>query len=102
MKKKLYHLRSNYPLLSPYSVNIVTQLVSCTISVYCNNGDLRLAGSSVPAQGRVELCWNETWGTICDELWSTNDANVACRQLGYAASGMKHILNIQLAMELVV
>ena len=62
---------------------------SCTVSVYCNNGDLRLAGSSVPAQGRVELCYNETWGTICDEFWSTNDANVACRQLGYAASGMK-------------
>ena len=60
------------------------------ISVYCNNGNLRLAGSTVPSQGRVELCWNETWGTICDELWSTNDANVACRQLGYAASGMKH------------
>ena len=60
--------------------------------MYCNNGDLRLAGSSVAAQGRVELCWNETWGTICDELWSTSDANVACRQLGYAASGMKQIV----------
>ena len=62
--------------------------------MYCNNGDLRLAGSSVPTQGRVELCWNETWGTICDELWSTNDANVACRQLGYAASGMKELIKL--------
>ena len=53
----------------------------------CNNSDIRLAGGSDQYEGRVEVCFNETWGTICDGSWSTNDANVACRQLGYAATG---------------
>jgi len=67
--------------------------LNLSFPVVCNNRDLRLAGSAVPAQGRVELCWNETWGTICDGFWSTNDANVACRQLGYADSGMQIACN---------
>ena len=55
--------------------------------VICNDTDIRLVGGSDQYEGRVEICYNETWGTICDGSWSTNDANVACRQLGYAATG---------------
>ena len=53
----------------------------------CNNGDIRLVGGTTMYEGRVELCYNETWGTICDGLWTTNDANVACRQLGFLDTG---------------
>ena len=54
----------------------------------CNNGDIRLVGGSNRYEGRVEVCWNETWGTVCDGFWSTNDGDVACRQLGFLDTGM--------------
>ena len=47
-------------------------------------GIIRLAGGTLPNEGRVEVCHNNAWGTVCDNGWDVVDANVACRQLGYS------------------
>ena len=38
-------------------------------------------------EGRVEICRNNSFGTICDDRWNDLDAQVACRQLGFASDG---------------
>ena len=57
------------------------------IDVICSIGDVRLVGGSNPMEGRLEVCFYNQWGSLCSESWSANEANVACRQLGYAGAG---------------
>ncbi len=53
----------------------------------CTQGDIRLQGGT-RLQGRVEVCNNNVWGTVCDDIWGAVDATVACRQLGFSDQGM--------------
>ena len=52
----------------------------------CTTGDLRLVEGIY--HGRLEICWNGVWGTVCDDLWSNANSRVACRQLGFSGLGI--------------
>ena len=58
-----------------------------TVLAPCATGQLRLVGGNIPSEGRVEICMNNVWGTVCDDLWSNTNAMVVCRQLGYSTQG---------------
>ena len=74
---------SNDAILIPMAMN------RTTIRIFepCIGGDIRLRGGFDENQGRVEICLNRVWGTVCDDGgWTVGggrpNARVVCRQLG--------------------
>ena len=65
--------------------------------VSCRDGDVRLVGGANSTIGRIEVCVNRAWGTVCDTRFGTNEALVICRQLGFSTEGecaCIHLYNI--------
>ena len=59
----------------------------------CVPGDIRITGGPSDSAGRVEVCVNGTWGTVCSDYWDNNDASVVCQQVGYSRYGMLCLVN---------
>ena len=53
----------------------------------CVDGSVRLMGGSNSTIGRVEICINHAWGSVCNSKFGTNEALVICRQLGFSTDG---------------
>ena len=87
-----------HALISIVSLHFIHCLLTVvSVGTVCNYGAVRLVGGGDSLEGRVEVCVNDTWGTVCDDGWSNSDASVVCSQLGYP-SGMEKMLLFQLRL----
>ena len=70
-----------------YDVYLSANFIKLPSTAGCTHGTVQLVGGGLSYRGRVEICINGVWGTVCDNNWGSSDARVVCRQLGFP-SGM--------------
>lgn len=60
---------------------------NATVRSNCSDGDIELRDGSNSLEGRVAVCLNGAWGTVCGNQFNQDVAEVICRQLGHITNG---------------
>ena len=55
---------------------------------------MRLAGGESPNEGRLEVCYFNHWGTVCDDNFGTEEAQLVCRELGFPEEGRLETVSV--------
>ena len=70
-------------LLKHFCVWVILIVVTLASFSNCTTGEIRLTDGTTQYEGRVEVCINGVWGTVCDYNWGKKQAYAVCHQLGY-------------------
>ncbi|XP_055990699.1 scavenger receptor cysteine-rich type 1 protein M130 isoform X1 [Sorex fumeus] len=81
---RISDFRRQLVLLSPIAIAAVSVLTACWITTTLGEAgmELRLVSGENNCSGRVEVKFEEQWGTVCNNDWGKEEASVICRQLG--------------------
>lgn len=53
----------------------------------CTDGEARLVGGPTANKGRLEVCRNQVWATVCSSYFGNDESRVVCGQLGFQRYG---------------
>ena len=55
--------------------------------IECEEQSMRLEDGRTPTEGRLEVCIEGQWGTVCEKNFNKVEARITCRQLGFEGGG---------------
>lgn len=67
-------------------------------SSVCADGNIRLLEGSMQSvsSGRVEVCYSNSYGSVCNSRWDQRDATVVCRRLGLGTTGESRQVRVKI------
>lgn len=79
----------SFAIVDPVS----TFRVLITIFKNCLNGEIKLAGGRDNTEGVLKICKDGSFKNLCSSIWTVQNANDACKKLGFISSQSNHTQN---------